>query len=284
MLACYTSFMFNRFQKNQRHRWVGGVASGLARFAGFDTFPGRMLVRALFFIFAPVLWWLYLLLWAVMPAQRLYDRDDIAKVVSETVRQTQQPAAKSTVTATAPATAFNSATTGSLKAVLDGLVAHISGKVTPDIAERVLSIRAAILTVEPQLASLRGSRDAYTLDRTAREYLPDALKTYLSLPRQYAETQPLSSGETAHDTLMTQLELLDTTMTRIMNDVYKQDTDALLVHGRFLTEKFGGKTFNLPAQTAATVQPLPEDTGATRVDALRTEDPVKLGDTVKLKA
>jgi len=67
--------MLRKLQRNTRHRWFAGVASGIARFIGLDYFPVRMLIRFLFVALSPTLWWLYLLLAIMLPKQKLYDND-----------------------------------------------------------------------------------------------------------------------------------------------------------------------------------------------------------------
>ena len=136
---------------------------------------------------------------------------------------------------------------GSIQEILDALVLHLQNKVPDDVLTQVFSIRASILSVLPQLeASGRVTEEGFNVQQTAKEYLPDALNKYLELPPHFAKSQLLSNGQTAHDTLIEQLALLDTTMQRIMTDVFKEDADALLIHGRFLKEKFSGKFFDIP--------------------------------------
>lgn len=56
-------------------------------------------------------------------------------------------------------------------------------------------------------------------------------------------------GKTAKALLLEQLDLLDAKMKEIVTSVAENDTQALLVNGRFLEEKFGKQGFLLGEQT-----------------------------------
>lgn len=386
-----------------RHRWVGGVASGIARFIGLDVWPIRMLIRFCFVAFTPMLWWIYLILWIVLPAQKLYDSDAPRYRVrsrsadpvdeelenlkrelrrgSSATQPRQSPAARPsqrksiykpqmkveikrlefddvvemtrgkvseqifekvevidrstralmphlnwwrTLTQNDLATVKRAAleffpqaithylslprdyaenhrlATGqtpeeklladlsilenTLNKVLESvynndklqvpsdlknlnerfvtpenhnedinrnlevLLRRIQGKVPDDIYRLVTSIRTSILAVLPQITEMGGgiTQDSFNVRQTALEYLPDALEKYMNLPQGFAERHTLSNGKTAKGTLMEQLEILDKTMKDIIGDVYQDDADALLIHGRFLKEKFADQKFDLP--------------------------------------
>jgi phage shock protein PspC (stress-responsive transcriptional regulator) len=358
-----------RLQRNLRHRWLGGVCSGFARFLGLDIFPVRLLIRFLFVSFVPMFWWVYLILWAVLPAQKLYeaeemqeqprpkpvykpqvrvevtrlDVDNVVEMVrgkvSERVfervksidtairalmpsltfwRTLTQPELRTVKTAAVEyfpqalqhylslprdyaenhtmasgmtpeekllgeletlETTLNNVLESSynhekinvpselkrlnermgvreaqnpdrdISRSLDMLVNRIQGKVPEEILAKVTSIRDAIASVLPQISEMGGgmTKEVYNLRQTALEYLPDALDKYLSLPSGFAEHHILSNGKTAKQTLLEQLDLLDQTVKDMVGDVYQEDADALLVHGRFLQEKFAGQKFSLPA-------------------------------------
>jgi phage shock protein PspC (stress-responsive transcriptional regulator) len=364
--------MLRKLQRNIRHRWIGGVCSGLARFIGLDIFPVRILIRFLFVAFLPFLWWIYLLLWLILPKQRLYDIDDLyrerraesvklkpvyrpqvrveikrlefdnvvdmtrgrvsdqvfakVKSIDEAVRSLlpqfgwwrtltnsdlatvkraaleyfpqalqhylslprdyaehhrlasgQTPEQKLLVELTmlentlrgvlestynndklqVPTDLKNlseripahDTSSEDIQRTLEALVNRIRGKVEEPIFAKVMSIRTSVLAVLPQLSELGAglTHEAYNVRQTALEYLPDALDKYLSLPEGFAHSHKLSNGKTAKETLLEQLELLDQTMKDIVGDVYQEDANALLVHGRFLKEKFADQRFMLPS-------------------------------------
>lgn len=133
---------------------------------------------------------------------------------------------------------------------LDNLMNRIRGKVSSDVYEKVESIRTSILSVLPHLAELGAgmTQEAYNIRHTALEYLPDALDKYMTLPEGFAESHDLGNGKTAKDILLEQLDILDDTMKDMIGDVYQEDAQALLIHGRFLKEKFADQKFTLPSQ------------------------------------
>ena len=120
----------------------------------------------------------------------------------------------------------------------------------PDEAlSKVKSIKVAVLAVLPQLEREGGlTQDVYNVRQTALEYLPDAVERYAALPKGFAETKRLRNGLTAKETLLEQLELLDDTMQNLMASVYQEDAQGLLVHGRFLEEKFAAHKLDLPTR------------------------------------
>ena len=74
---------------------------------------------------------------------------------------------------------------------------------------------------------------------TATDYLPEAVGGYLRLPRQFADNRPVDRGKSSLMVLIDQLDLLAATMDKIFDAVCRADADALVAHGRFLSEKFG---------------------------------------------
>ena len=372
-----------------RNRWFGGVASGIAAFLGLDFWPVRMMIRFLFLFTSPIMWWAYLLLWLLLPAQKLYQDDYYAKThdykqrvereykykqkkyeykhkkhkkspykskikvevkridfdnvleiskgrvskrvykkiesIDESVRalkhqlnwwSTLRHRELATVKRSAyeyfPRTVahylqlprsyaenhklingmtpeaklykdlsvldetldnvmeslYNNdkinlpndlkelnesmgSSTDPIENIqnsLDELVERIEGKVDYEVLEKVKSIRSSLVTVLPQIDRLSGSlsAEAYNVRHTALEYLPDALDKFLSLPTEFTNNYRLSNGKTAKETLLEQLDLLDNTMKDIIGDLYQEDADNFLVHGRFLKEKFADQKFTIP--------------------------------------
>lgn len=131
-----------------------------------------------------------------------------------------------------------------IKTGLDQLVSKIRRKVSKDILDQVISIRDSILELLPYITAPDstkygdGSFAIYTIRQTALEYLPETLENYLRLPSAYARMHPIKDGKTAHRLLMDQLEILDTEMKAIVEDIVKNDAQRLMTHGRFLEEKF----------------------------------------------
>jgi hypothetical protein len=122
----------------------------------------------------------------------------------------------------------------------------VRGKVHPAVEERVRRIASTIRDTLPRADALGpGSAQAHSLVQTATDYLPEALGTYLKLPRAYAEQQPVSDGKTSLQLLCDQLDLLDARMHEVFVAVCQSDADALVAHGRFLNEKFAPGSLDL---------------------------------------
>ena len=111
------------------------------------------------------------------------------------------------------------------------------------IRSRVSRVDRTIRQVLPRLPQLGwGSADAYAVVATATDYLPEAVGGYLRLPRDWANSRPIEGGKTALMVLIDQLELLASTMDKMLDAANRADAQALIAHGRFLQEKFGHGT------------------------------------------
>jgi hypothetical protein len=140
-----------------------------------------------------------------------------------------------------------------VRKALDHEVHAVSGRVPPEVLAKVLSIQQTILGILPRSGALPpGSPELFVVERTATDYLPTALESYLNLPRAYATLHPVQDGKTAKQVLVDQLTLLESKMSEVADDVHRNDTDRLLANGRFLEERFGRSALTLdgpPAQS-----------------------------------
>jgi hypothetical protein len=133
----------------------------------------------------------------------------------------------------------SAATTADIRRSLDRLDASLRGGVPDDVAAAVARVRQDILVLLPDDDVDVGDDPGLVLVRvTALEYLPSTLQNYLDLPRAYANLHPVKDGKTAHQLLLDQLELLDTKMREVADDVHRQDTRRLIQQGYFLEERF----------------------------------------------
>ena len=108
------------------------------------------------------------------------------------------------------------------------------------VRSRVVRVDRTIRETLPKLSQLGwGSADAYAVVATATDYLPEAVGGYLRLPRQFADNRPVDRGKSSLMILIDQLDLLGATMDKVFDAVCRADAEALVVHGRFLEEKFG---------------------------------------------
>jgi hypothetical protein len=85
------------------------------------------------------------------------------------------------------------------------------------------------------------SQDLYLVRQTLTDYLPRTLNAFLALPQE-AVDRPLNvGGKTARQELKAQLDLLDTKLDDIAQDLQRQDADRLLANRRFLESRFGDR-------------------------------------------
>ncbi|MBC7955867.1 MAG: hypothetical protein H7Y33_08370 [Cytophagales bacterium] len=102
-------------------------------------------------------------------------------------------------------------------------------------------------SLEGLLAQWERSKGALSLQEgfharhIAISYLPDALKSYLSIPAQYAASRVLHDGKTAQEIFRDTLTELEGKVKQLGDDLASQDAHAFLVHSRFLHDKFGNR-------------------------------------------
>src|SRR3954469_23461048 len=123
---------------------------------------------------------------------------------------------------------------------LDRFYDDVGDRVPPTVVSRLERIVGVVRETIPRLDNLgAGSPQAHSVVATATSYLPEAGGAYLRLPRQWADTRPVSGGKTSLMVLCDQLDLLAATMDRVFDAVCRADAAALVAHGQFLQEKFG---------------------------------------------
>jgi hypothetical protein len=116
---------------------------------------------------------------------------------------------------------------------------RLRGRVPEDVLAAVGRVHGQVREVlERRHALPPGSRDAFVVERTALDYLPTALESYLNLPRGYANRVPVANGRTARQVLLDQLALLEAKLGEVIEAIARGDTDRLLAHGRFLEDAF----------------------------------------------
>jgi hypothetical protein len=126
-----------------------------------------------------------------------------------------------------------------IRRALADLLGSMVGTVAPDILARYESIHRRMLAMIPRLGQLEGtSQDLYIMHRTASDYLPTAVQSYLSLVRTGTNEQRLPDGRTPHQALLEQLDLIETKLADIGEALDRNDLDRLLIHGRFLQARF----------------------------------------------
>jgi len=133
----------------------------------------------------------------------------------------------------------NQLTADEIREELENLVKSIRRKVSKDILAKVESIKDSILEILPNIVDVSSSDyNIYTIRQTALDYLPETLENYVNLPPAFRNLHPVKDGKTAKQLLVEQLDLLDQQMKEIAQDFYRNDTQRLMAHGRFLEKKF----------------------------------------------
>ena len=151
-----------------------------------------------------------------------------------------------------PATLPAAPTEADILASLARVEAMLADGTAPAVVRsRVVRVDRSIRETLPKLPQLGwGSADAYAVVATATDYLPEAVGGYLRLPRDWANSRPIEGGRTALMVLVDQLELLASTMDKMLDAANRADAQALIAHGRFLQEKFGQGASETPTEPA----------------------------------
>ncbi|MEI2777241.1 MAG: hypothetical protein V9G19_14965 [Tetrasphaera sp.] len=157
-------------------------------------------------------------------------------------------------------------TSESLLAALDEVERMArDGVVPPMVMARLKRVTKIVRDTIPRLNNLGDSSySAYNVMAVATDYLPGAIGGYLRLPRDWADSRPVDRGKTSLLILIDQLDLLGGTMDKILDAVNRADAQALVVHGRFLQEKFGSPAGgDLGIGENAVLPPMPTSTSST---------------------
>ena len=116
---------------------------------------------------------------------------------------------------------------------------QLSHRAGADILVLMDHLEARICFLLERTPESRGfDLDVLEIRKIAFEYLPDAVDQYLRLPADMAREQTLPSGLTAEQMLREQLDLLATRLKDRSQDVFEDEARELMVHGRFLRDKF----------------------------------------------
>jgi hypothetical protein len=133
-----------------------------------------------------------------------------------------------------------------VRAALAEAEALVRGRAPAEVQSRVTSIKEVVLDIVARQATLEGaSPQLFAVLRTATDYLPTAVETYMKLPAGWATTRRQADGRTALEILTSQLDLLHDEMVDVADAVNRNDIDKLLTHERFLTQRFGRSPLEL---------------------------------------
>jgi hypothetical protein len=118
---------------------------------------------------------------------------------------------------------------------------RLPGEAVVDARRVTDSLREIIDTSEVRpldvyaVVSVRASMD---------DYLPTTLRSYLAVDPQLRD-QARASGRTPRQSLLEQLEALQSSADQVLVAARDQDVDALLTQGNFLRTKFSGSDLDL---------------------------------------
>ncbi|TNU76882.1 hypothetical protein FH969_01985 [Miniimonas arenae] len=131
-------------------------------------------------------------------------------------------------------------TSAEILASVEAVEERIAGSAPAAVTARVHRIAVRVGEMVPRLDRMGvASREAHTVVATATSYLPEAVDSYLRLPRDFADRRVVSNGKTSLMLLCDQLDLLAVTLGQISDAMSRQDANALIAHGDFLADKFG---------------------------------------------
>jgi hypothetical protein len=171
-------------------------------------------------------------------AQRLYGMAKGALGPAATNRRSSIAFDTAEVDAGASATPINA---DGIERALNTLLSEAKSGLPQDLLEKVHAVASAVRDILPAYrASGLGHEDRFVVGRTATDYLPTAVHSYLKLAAAFRSVPlPDADGHTASEVLSEQLDLLIQRMRQVASVAYRKDLEALLVHGRFLHSKFG---------------------------------------------
>lgn len=138
----------------------------------------------------------------------------------------------------------------------------VSGAAPAPVLSRVRRIATLVREMLPRLDSEGlASQNTYNVTATATDYLPESLAAYLALPRDWADTRPVADGKSSLMLLIDQLDLLAATLNKMFDAANRHDAAALIAHGMFLQERFGGGAAPTRLDETPTVSNNPLDLG-----------------------
>lgn len=132
------------------------------------------------------------------------------------------------------------------KMKMQPLLEQINNRVGPQvmsILERIEHKLVFLLNHQEQSELFDLSR--FEVKKIANNYLPDALNEFLKLPPELARSQRLSNKFTAEEILNEQLIRLDLALEELAVSLFEKDAQGLLIHGRFLKDKFADQSFKI---------------------------------------
>jgi hypothetical protein len=104
-----------------------------------------------------------------------------------------------------------------------------------DELEKTLETVLSLLDLDSSTTNIMQQLD---LHHILYKHLPDTIDFYLRLPPEKAKNEVLRNGYTAEQSFFMQLDILEQTIQRIQRSYFENNNPDLMVHGRFLRDKF----------------------------------------------
>lgn len=231
-----------RLQRNLRRRRLGGVCAGIADFLGVEVKWERPGALMSIFVSFSLTFWLYLALWVVLPGRPETPLPDVSWALRRELRALDRELAGARGTGHAESSAFSA-----WREHIAGRSAQLRQRVGPQTLAVLQRIEDKLAFLLPRVDAHEGPFDPtpFEVRRIAFTYLPDALDQYLRLPADLARDQPMTDGITAEAALTEQFIRLDHALENLAASVFERDAQGLLIHGRFLRERFAEQPFRL---------------------------------------
>ena len=136
------------------------------------------------------------------------------------------------------------ATQANLTDSIQELIDVSKTKLPHEALERLQRIHALVLELAPRLFEKDVAMSyLISLTNAVMRDLPETVHNYLQLPAAFAALHVVHGGKTCKQLLLEQLDLLNEQLTKIAQNIYADDADALVVNGKFLQEKFHPVSF-----------------------------------------
>jgi hypothetical protein len=126
---------------------------------------------------------------------------------------------------------------------LSSIAARVDGRMPADAVAAVDRIAKLLVDTLPRV--IGSGEPEVIVRRAATVYLPDTLRAYLALPADWSAGHVFADGTTPTQALSSQLATLENAVSKLRDSAVEQDASALLVNGKFLSERFAVSSLDL---------------------------------------
>ncbi|MEM6428301.1 MAG: hypothetical protein AAF708_03605, partial [Deinococcota bacterium] len=109
------------------------------------------------------------------------------------------------------------------------LVQGLKGRSSARVQRKAVEVSKTIFEFLPRVHNVVSSDyEVYTIKQVALDYFPTLLENYLQLAPSYAQSKPISDGQTAEAVLESRLDLLAKGTQEMLENLHHNDAQALL--------------------------------------------------------